>query len=58
MAKTVAIQGDVQAEAGSVAVEADTDQAGSWSAGPVVDTVYDHLTVLISWPKEKNMKSG
>ena len=45
MAKTVAVQGDVQAEAGSVAFEADTDQAGSWSAGPVVDTVYDHLTV-------------
>lgn len=45
MGNTVAVQGDVQAEAGSVAFEADTDNAGSWSAGPVIDTLYDHLTI-------------
>ena len=45
MGKIVAVQGDVEAETGSVHIEADSDKSGSWSAGPVVDTVYDYLKI-------------
>lgn len=45
MGKAIAVEGEVSASAGSVAFSADTDQAGSWSAGPVVETAYPNLSV-------------
>ena len=45
MVKTVAVEGDVTAETGTKAFEADTDNVGSWSAGPVIDTSYSHLKI-------------